>query len=119
MQRMKSNYDITDPENDELIVSESMDNMFQIITKQETYSTLSQQKGRVLMMFNPLSGLPDVNQLIDTLIEYYSSEDIEMYERCTELVKIKKSGSKLVHADIFESEFDFDEEDWDSEDNDR
>jgi hypothetical protein len=116
---MKGNYNINDPENSDLIISESMDNMFQIITKQETYTSLCEQKGRVLMTFNPLSRLPDINKLIDTLIEYYSSEDIELYERCAELVKIKESGSKLIHADLFESEFEFDEEDWDIEDNDR
>ena len=46
MQKMKDNYDINDPANSDLIISESMDNMYKVITKKETYDSLSKKKGR-------------------------------------------------------------------------
>jgi len=118
MQTMNSNYDINDPDNNDLIVHESMDNVYSIITKQDTYHTISERKGRVLMLFNPFDKRPDVDELIDTLIEYYALPDIEMYERCAELVKLKQSDKKFSVEDIFESDIEFDP-DWDIEDNDR
>ena len=115
MQMTNDNYDINDPANDDLIVSESMNNMFNIITKRETYdSIVEKNNGRMLMIYNPLTQTPDIDELIDTLIDYYSSPDIEMYERCAELVKIKNDESS---ADDF-IDFDF-VPDWDIEDNDR
>jgi|21_taG_2_1085346.scaffolds.fasta_scaffold00066_34 hypothetical protein len=95
MQKMKHNYDINDPANVDLIDEEAMDNMYRLITKQDTYDSISVRKGRVLMIINPMDDDTDMNELIETLIEYYSAPDIEMYERCAELVKIKKSKSGL------------------------
>ena len=92
---MKHNYDINDPANVDLIDEEAMDNMYRLITKQDTYDSISVRKGRVLMIINPMDDDTDMNELIETLIEYYSAPDIEMYERCAELVKIKKSKSGL------------------------
>lgn len=118
MQTMKENYDINDPDNIDLVDREAMDNMYNLITKRETYDTISKQKGRVLMVFNPLDGEPDIDELIDILIEYYSSPDLEMYERCAELVIVKQSDDKSIE-DVWESDhIDFDA-DWDLEDNDR
>ena len=109
MQMMKDNYDINDPDNDDLIVAESMDNMYSIITKEETYDSLLDAKGRVLMLFNPLDGTPAIDNLIDQLIEYYSSPDVEMYERCAILVDIKKSDnvSKRYLKSALEPDLDF------------
>ena len=90
MQKMKHNYDINDPANDDLIISESMDNMYKVITKRETYDSISKKKGRVLMTFNPLEVQPDIDFIIDDLIDYYSGPDIEEYEKCAELLRIKQ-----------------------------
>ena len=125
MQMMKHNYDINDPANDDLIVSESMDNMYKVITKRETYDSLSKKKGRVLMTFNPLESQPDVDQIIDDLISYYSSDYIEEYEKCAELVRIKNNNPDVDPLmEYFEFDYqrggpdiDFDP-DWDI-DNDR
>lgn len=91
MQMMKHNYDINDPANVDLVDEEAMDNMYRLITEQATYDSISQRKGRVLMIVNPFDEDTNVDQLIETLIEYYSLPDVEMYERCAELLKIKKS----------------------------
>tara|TARA_R110001592_G_scaffold67906_2_gene208080 strand:+ start:1679 stop:2062 length:384 start_codon:yes stop_codon:yes gene_type:complete len=127
MQKMKDNYDINDPANSDLIISESMDNMYKVITKKETYDSLSKKKGRVLMTFNPLDDQPNIDEIIDDLINYYSSEDVEEYEKCAELVRIKDTDPVMDPImEYFEFDYERDdgpdidfEADWDVEDNDR
>ena len=116
MQMIEDNYDINDPANNDMIVSESMDNMFNIITKRETYDSIVKANGRVLMTFNPLKETPIVDDLIDDLIDYYSGPDVEMYERCAELVRLKKSDNKSMEGMYDSIEF---EMDWGLDNNDR
>lgn len=100
MYKMKKPYDINDPKNEDLIISESMDNAFRMITQRDTYDSLHKQRGRVFMLFNPVEGSKeDTNLLIDTLIDYYSDEEVEEYEKCAELLKVKKT-KKFVFSDL-------------------
>ena len=94
MQMKDKYYNMDDLDNEALIVSESMENMYNIITKRETYSSILKKNDRVLMIFNPLKESPTVDDLIDKLVEYYSGSDIEEYEKCAELLKIKNSDSQ-------------------------
>ena len=73
----------------------------------------------MLRIFNPLEVTPTLDELIDDLIEYYSDSDIEMYERCAELLKMKNS-DELNSFDFIPLDMDIDfEADFDIEDNDR
>jgi hypothetical protein len=97
---MKRPYDINDPENEDLIISESMDNAYRMITLKDTYDSLHKSRGRVFMLFNPVEGSKeDTDLLIDTLIDYYSDESLEEYEKCAELLKVKRS-KKFVFSDL-------------------
>ena len=97
----RKQYDPQDPKNEDLIISESMDNAYRMITQKDTYASLERKRGgRVFMLFNPIEGSKeDTDLLIDTLIDYYSDPEIEEYEKCAELLKIKQSGS-FVFSDI-------------------
>ena len=68
------------------------------------------------MTFNPLQETPNIDDLIDDLIDYYSGSDIEMYERCAELVRLKKSDDKSMEGMYDSIEF---EMDWGLDNNDR
>ena len=95
------NYNEEEP-NDDMIISESMDNAYRILTQKDTYESLSMRKrGRVYVPFNPTKARPEkLDELLDNMIEYYALPDIEEYERCAELLKIKQSGDEIVIENV-------------------
>ena len=95
-------------EQEENMIRSAYENTFLILTGKATWNTLlekqSQQPGSIdqhnntAILFNPftddyspkfphLHNEVDRNELIDTMIDYYT--DTEEYEKCAELVKIK------------------------------
>ena len=77
-------------ETDELeLVSDAMDNAFNILTGKESYESLFYEGAdRVALPFNPFSKDTNYSSVIDTLIEHYVQ--VEWYERCAKLVELKK-----------------------------
>ena len=94
---------------DERMERAAYENTYLILTGKATYEALlekeSMQKGSIdqymttAVLFNPMSdeyspkfphlhNQVDRNELIDSIIEYYT--DTEEYEKCAELVKTKK-----------------------------
>lgn len=102
MGRMNNYYNDEEEPTEDVLISESMDNAYRIITQKDTYESLSiRKRGRVYVPFNPMrSGSEDIDELIDTMISYYASPDIEEYERCAELLKIKQSDVELILEDL-------------------
>ena len=94
---------------DERMERAAYENTYLILTGKATYEALlekeSMQKGSIdqymttAVLFNPMSdeynpkfphlhNQVDRNEMVDTMIEYYT--DKEEYEKCAELVKTKK-----------------------------
>jgi hypothetical protein len=68
------------------ILSEAFDNAYLIITGKSTFDEILDSKDEVMLPFNVLE---DEECDVDILIQYYEGE--EEYEKCSELMKIKKT----------------------------
>jgi hypothetical protein len=83
-------------EMEQMMIEKAFDNSYLVLTKKTTFEELFEKKSkfgmRAVMMFDP--GEEPDEDLFDDVIYYY--EDLEEYERCAELLKIKKKKFKNV-----------------------
>tara|TARA_R100001163_G_C5047070_1_gene184270 strand:- start:756 stop:1061 length:306 start_codon:yes stop_codon:yes gene_type:complete len=72
------------------LVEQAFENSYLILTKKNSFEDLLEKKTeygiKAIMIYDPAEG-PDEN-VYDDMIYYY--EDLEEYERCAELLSIKK-----------------------------
>lgn len=71
------------------IVEQAFENSYLVLTRQSTFEDLLDRKTKygikAIMIYDPTEG-PD-EDIYDDMIGYY--EDLEEYERCAELLKVK------------------------------
>jgi|TARA_R100000081_G_C4736217_1_gene126250 hypothetical protein len=81
---------------EQMMIDKAFDNSYLVLTNKATIEELLERKSKYgmkgIMMFDP-GDEPD-EDLFDDVIYYY--EDLEEYERCAELLKIKKKKFKNV-----------------------
>jgi len=72
------------------LVEQAFENSYLILTKKNSFEDLLEKKTeygiKAIMIYDPAEG-PD-EDVYDDMIYYY--EDLEEYEKCAELLKIKK-----------------------------
>jgi hypothetical protein len=72
------------------LVEQAFENSYLILTKRNSFEDLLEKKTeygiKAIMIYDPAEG-PD-EDVYDDMIYYY--EDLEEYEKCAELLKIKK-----------------------------
>ncbi len=72
------------------LVEQAFENSYLILTKRNSFEDLLEKKTeygiKAIMIYDPTEG-PD-EDVYDDMIYYY--EDLEEYEKCAELLKIKK-----------------------------
>ncbi len=92
MEGMDSLFENSKFETNELeLVNNAMENAYNILTGSDTFESLFEEDAnRVALPFNPYSENVNFTEVIDTLIEHYT--EMEWYERCAILVKLKKNG---------------------------
>ena len=79
--------------NQEEFVDKAMYNTYLIVTKRKTFDDILDKDEEAYFIFNAIEENKDIdNDIIDTLIEHY--EYSEEYEKCAELISIKKRGAK-------------------------
>ena len=79
-------------ENEQILIDESMENAYLILTKRKTIDDLIDEKGDDTGIWLP-SNNETQGDVIDVVIKHYS--DREEYEKCSELVKAKKKQAKI------------------------
>tara|TARA_Y100001938_G_C8035540_1_gene403123 strand:+ start:377 stop:649 length:273 start_codon:yes stop_codon:yes gene_type:complete len=86
------NDNLTEIQRELLLIEESMDNAYNILTKKKTIDELIDEKGDENGVWLPSQ---NENQLdvIEEVIAYFS--DKEEYEKCAELVKAKKDKARI------------------------
>jgi hypothetical protein len=71
------------------LVDQAFENSYQVLTSRSTFEDLLDKKTKygvkAIMIYDPTEG-PD-EDIYDDMIHYY--QDLEEYERCAELLKIK------------------------------
>jgi|TARA_R110000765_G_scaffold398858_1_gene493341 hypothetical protein len=81
---------------EQMMIDRAFDNSYLVLTNKASMEDLLEEKSKFgmkgIMMFNP--GEEPDEDLFDDVIYYY--EDLEEYERCAELLKIKNKKFKYV-----------------------